>query len=176
MKKISKKMSEGFTLIEMLVVVLIIGILAGIALPQYNRAVEKSKVAQALITIKYMKDRGDESMLTNNNWERPLSNENISIELPSDWVDKTEDGDGCQTFCSQEWCFANCAADWGDIYPSGDPSFPIAIRIKNGSDVLEGGYLYSLQYDRNNKLYCCDSDTYCKMIAKEETNNGCWAM
>ena len=43
--KINKK---GFTLIEILVVVLIIGILASIALPQYRRAVTKAKVASVL--------------------------------------------------------------------------------------------------------------------------------
>ena len=45
-----KQNKKGFSLLELLVVILIIGVLAGIALPQYNRAVGKARFA-ALIPV-----------------------------------------------------------------------------------------------------------------------------
>lgn len=53
------KDKSAFTLIELLVVVLIIGILASIALPQYERAVHKARLSEVFIRTKAIENAMD---------------------------------------------------------------------------------------------------------------------
>ena len=72
---------KAFTLIELLVVVLIIGILAAIALPQYQKAVEKSRATQALVAVKHILDAQKVYYLANNTYADTL--EELGIERPT---------------------------------------------------------------------------------------------
>ena len=76
--------NQAFTLIELLVVVLIIGILTAIAVPQYQKAVEKSRVAQALTFMKTLYQAQQYYFLANGDY--PNSFNDLSVNIP--WTEK----------------------------------------------------------------------------------------
>ena len=79
------KKGNGFTLIELLVVVLMISILSAIALPQYQKAVEKTKASETLTLLKTIAQAQTVYHLTNGSYAHSL--DELAISVP--WTEKT---------------------------------------------------------------------------------------
>ena len=80
MKKLTK---NGFSLIETLVVVLIIGILTAVALPQYQKAVAKSRAAKAVSLLKDILTAQQIYHTTYNRYATDLSELDIQVSFPT---------------------------------------------------------------------------------------------
>ena len=162
-------MKRGFTLIELLVVVLIIGILSAVALPQYTKAVEKSRAAEALQMLRYMHQQKEIYKLENGEGGAAAPNEDVGIELGNGFncLFKSPDDEIC---CNKHWCYENggmsygslCAGFWGNV---------VARRVNNGTPFGDEDSLYQLEYEsspcvESPRIVCYgagDTD-WCKMF------------
>lgn len=75
------KHKQAFTLIELLVVVLIIGILSAIALPQYQKAVAKSRIATMLPLAKAIVDAKEIYYIQNGEYSRDTTV--LGVDVPA---------------------------------------------------------------------------------------------
>lgn len=104
---------RAFTLIELLVVVLIIGILAAIAIPQYQKAVEKSRLAEAYAVMGTFKQAIDAYLLSN-----PTTQEYtvpvLDVEMPCPKMTANDTNPNgafaCKNFIYELYCL------WGKCY------------------------------------------------------------
>ena len=71
----------GFTLLELLVVVLIIGILAAIALPQYKLAVGKTKFSTLKNITRSVWDSAQRYYMVNNSYPQKTSDLDIGLDI-----------------------------------------------------------------------------------------------
>ena len=149
--------NKAFTLIELLVVVLIIGILAAVALPQYQKAVEKARAAEGLTILKTIANANRAYYMANGTY--PTNMEDLDIEIP---------GKDTTTVAGKRITtqyFEYGAHAWND---EDNTVIAIAQRIPNSS-------FYSFNYYRTDDTICCYgySDKgiqVCKTISNGKTN------
>ena len=131
---------RGFTLIELLVVVLIIGILAAVALPQYQKAVEKSKAAEALTVLKSVQQAYKVYFLANEKY--PTSLEELDIEIP--WTGHTKWWSGGNDNTTRS------NGDWSLQITNVGSSQSLNIGRISGDYAGAGFAMYELAGDSNN--------------------------
>lgn len=127
-------MSQGFTLVELLVVVLIVGILASIGIPQYMVAVEKSRVSEALSIGQAVTEAMDRAYI-----ERPHMAPNTRASL--DVVPTGVSWSGSGTFVTRDFSY-----DMGD-----GSCLTITRPVKGGSYTIK---MYSEASGQGGKKTC----------------------
>lgn len=118
-------MHKGFTLIEVLVVVLIIGILASVAAVQYGKAVEKSRAVQALTMLKSIVQAQKVYYMANGAYAQSFDD----LDVKLDWPGRDN--------------FLVSAYDVTDVRSNGDWSIQLLINSSDGrvyAGRLSGAY------------------------------------
>ncbi|MDD7579098.1 MAG: prepilin-type N-terminal cleavage/methylation domain-containing protein [Elusimicrobia bacterium] len=139
-----KNNNKGFTLIELLVVVLIIGILAAMAMPQYFKAVERSRMSEAVTLLGNIAQAQQRKYLQINSYAKKYSGLDVAPKGATNNVYHTKGATGNGFIIS--------LSD-ANAYTTGQAT---AEREANGSTTDEGlNYKYKLtRFYANNGTAC----------------------
>ena len=133
------KNRQAFTLIELLVVVLIIGILAAVAVPQYQKAVWKAHFTQAKTLVTSITDAERRYYLANGTYTRNYTE--LDIDIPPTTRN---------IFCYTNGCYA--VYKWGTcILDEGAVQCSVS---KNGSNLVYRYHFEHTTYVHAGELWC----------------------
>jgi len=153
----------GFTLIELLVVVLIIGILAAVALPQYKKAVEKSKIAGGMTILRSVGNAAMSYQMANGTHPTEITDLDVNFEA---------------TPVSPYWNIG-CAGGIGawavgeDWVVSLGQSYVLVMRNSGPYKEKGGVAMFIKDYSSKGKegmVACFGTNEFCKLIPHEDTS------
>ena len=87
--------SKGFTLIELMVVVAIIGVLSAIAIPMYNDYTIRAKVSEAFVVVQPYKMKFVEYFMTHGQFPKQQANSSIGMGADGDCGPAARSGGTC---------------------------------------------------------------------------------
>lgn len=151
---------KGFTLMELLITVMIVGILSSIALPQYMRSLERARATEAMTAIKALNDAvyayaagrpGNQSAAC------PTGFQKLATVLPYRTVGS--DADGHETITTRDFTYTLNRADTALI--PGTPC-PGVTAERTGTNkyqyILWNPYLKGGTTRKGATLACCGLD------------------
>ena len=83
----SLKIHRGFTLLEIMVTIIIIGVIAVIAIPRFNYAVEKTKSAEGVHILESLREAQKAYYFEHESYANSLEGQQLEID-PNDFVSK----------------------------------------------------------------------------------------
>ena len=148
----------GFTLVELLVVVLIVGVLAAVALPQYQKTIEKSKAVQAKTLLSALDKSVKVYFLNQGTY--PVQLDELPIQIPA-WA-----GTDHAFISTSHWKEWHAAKDWNVAYYNGDGN--VGVRMERLSGKYRGAFFqWNWMVKEDQRSFVPENKVFCGEISPD---------